>query len=287
LKCSRDRMRRLQRQIVEMYGEGCSVKEIAQQTGCTRQTIYRVLRSNNVRLQGLREPSSFKGRRHSEESKQKNRLAHLGKEPGNKFHRVNEGYFEFIDSPEKAYWLGFIMADGCVHERRGTWYFHWTSKDREVLDRFLSDIGATYRVKAMGSGFYHISFANQRFVKHLMSHGVIPNKTFRSEFPDLDQSLISHFARGLFDGDGSMCLLHGRQLCLTFAGGSFALLDRLRRIISGTTGADRKQLYGGGGCYRLVYYGSNAVKVGSWLYQDARRYLSRKRAIFESFLGRC
>ena len=27
---------------------------------------------------------------------------------------LNESYFETIDSEEKAYWLGFILADGCL-----------------------------------------------------------------------------------------------------------------------------------------------------------------------------
>ena len=31
----------------------------------------------------------------------------------------NEKYFEKIDSPEKAYWLGFIAADGNIYKREG------------------------------------------------------------------------------------------------------------------------------------------------------------------------
>lgn len=28
--------------------------------------------------------------------------------------KFNEDYFELIDTPEKAYFLGFIFADGCL-----------------------------------------------------------------------------------------------------------------------------------------------------------------------------
>ena len=31
-----------------------------------------------------------------------------------KKYSVNESFFDIIDTEEKAYWLGFIMADGCI-----------------------------------------------------------------------------------------------------------------------------------------------------------------------------
>src|SRR5438105_237351 len=34
-----------------------------------------------------------------------------------KRYKVNENYFKVIDTEEKAYWLGFITADGCIHDR--------------------------------------------------------------------------------------------------------------------------------------------------------------------------
>lgn len=35
-------------------------------------------------------------------------------------HQVDEDYFEKIDSPEKAYWLRMLYADGCVSPSRRT-----------------------------------------------------------------------------------------------------------------------------------------------------------------------
>ena len=31
-------------------------------------------------------------------------------------HNLNKEYFKNIDTEEKAYWLGFIAADGCVYK---------------------------------------------------------------------------------------------------------------------------------------------------------------------------
>ena len=33
-------------------------------------------------------------------------------------YKYNENFFEKIDSPRKAYWLGFLYADGCILDQR-------------------------------------------------------------------------------------------------------------------------------------------------------------------------
>lgn len=34
--------------------------------------------------------------------------------------RLNENYFSIIDSPTKAYWLGFLFTDGSVNQHKGS-----------------------------------------------------------------------------------------------------------------------------------------------------------------------
>lgn len=47
-------------------------------------------------------------------------------------------YFKIIDSPKKAYWLGFICADGCIYKNGGK--LTLMVKDKEICDKFKSDI---------------------------------------------------------------------------------------------------------------------------------------------------
>ena len=35
-------------------------------------------------------------------------------------HNLNKDYFKNIDNEEKAYWLGFIAADGCIYKMSKT-----------------------------------------------------------------------------------------------------------------------------------------------------------------------
>ena len=49
---------------------------------------------------------------------------------------LNEAFFEIIDSEEKAYWLGFIAADGCVYRR--TLSINLNIKDKAHLEKLIA-----------------------------------------------------------------------------------------------------------------------------------------------------
>ena len=56
----------------------------------------------------------------------------------NHSYKANYRIFENIDTPEKAYWLGFIAADGCVYvrEKNATIRIAIKSSDKEHLEKF-------------------------------------------------------------------------------------------------------------------------------------------------------
>ena len=67
----------------------------------------------------------------------------------NKKFKVNDDYFEIIDTEEKAYWLGFLYADGCV-ARKGNYYnikIDQALYDYEHVLKFKEAINSTYPVK--------------------------------------------------------------------------------------------------------------------------------------------
>lgn len=46
-------------------------------------------------------------------------------------YKINENYFEKIDSENKAYWIGFISADGNVYKNKLS--IELNNKDDELL----------------------------------------------------------------------------------------------------------------------------------------------------------
>lgn len=117
---------------------------------------------------------------------------------------LNESFFKDIDTPRKAYWLGFIAADGCITDSN---YFAIGLKDEEPLLELKKDLnysGDVYSPKSNnGKTYYRINFSSKIMCDDLMSHGIFPKKSMTyNDLPKIRHGLIRHFIRGYFDGDG-------------------------------------------------------------------------------------
>lgn len=128
----------------------------------------------------------------------------------------NENYFEKIDTPEKAYWLGFIYTDGYV-TTGNRWGIELGIQDKAHLENLMKDLDSNIsikeRIRKNGTVSCQFQIKNKKMYDDLYDKGVIRNKTEVLEFPNTDvvgEELIPHFIRGLFDGDGSY-LYHYRD----------------------------------------------------------------------------
>ena len=122
---------------------------------------------------------------------------------------LNEHYFDFIDTQDKAYLLGLLYADGC--NSNGHIFIRLQAKDRDVLDKMNialdSDRPLRFIDYSSRSGYcqnqYSLEIVNQYMSNQLSLLGMIPNKSLVLEFPQwMKVELYPHFIRGYFDGDG-------------------------------------------------------------------------------------
>ena len=52
-------------------------------------------------------------------------------------YKYDINYFEVIDTEEKAYWLGFIYADGCIsNDNKQQLIIELCKQDKIVLEKF-------------------------------------------------------------------------------------------------------------------------------------------------------
>lgn len=126
---------------------------------------------------------------------------------------LNENYFEYIDSNDKAYWLGFISADGCIHKNK--YKLSFCIKDSDILQKFNIAISSGHPIRYYESydkrtlktySQYSLQICSKKFCNFIKSHGVDENKSKIFDFPKIEEQYYSHFIRGLYDGDGSIQL---------------------------------------------------------------------------------
>lgn len=126
---------------------------------------------------------------------------------GVKYLSYNKDYFNKIDNPTKAYWLGFLYADGytTIDNR---WGLEIMLSDKEHLQNLLDEIEYTGRMrgrKRKNTETCSVLIKNRDMTNALKQKGVIPNKTEVLTFPDqdiLNPLFYCDFIRGFFDGDG-------------------------------------------------------------------------------------
>lgn len=119
-------------------------------------------------------------------------------------------FFYEIDTKEKAYWLGFITADGYVNEDRNFLQIHLQWSDRLHLEKFLRAIRAEDRIKVKkeyhsitGKPIATVFLSGKEMIECLVKQGVCQNKSNNEKPPkNIPDNLLPDYIRGLWDGDG-------------------------------------------------------------------------------------
>lgn len=207
-------------------------------------------------------------------------------------------------SPELAYLLGYTWADGCVAQRNGrpkSINFQCVGDDRELLEQIRTVTGTkqpvrdipgitikgtlpdtkdrTYQCRPAARLIIHSADVADILVRE---HGIVPRKS-RVDAPyptNIPNELLSHFARGNFDGDGCLSIVdthEARMVTFIFLGSSQFLLGMTRQI-SRVVGIKEPVVTSRQGCSRATWGAKvDALKLCKWLYKDATIFLARKK----------
>lgn len=121
----------------------------------------------------------------------------------------NSKIFEKIDSEEKAYWLGFLYADGYVDPIKGELILGLGQKDEEHIVKFQNFLAtdAPYQDKINNNNrpYRFFRLYDKRITEDLGRQGLYAKKSLSLEPKmDMDDKWLVPWSRGLFDGDGSI-----------------------------------------------------------------------------------
>lgn len=127
---------------------------------------------------------------------------------------LNQDYFGEIDTPEKAYWLGFITADGGVGASGGDFFLRVELARIDIghLRKLASALESDAPVRLTRQNCASITFHSKRLVEGLAALGVTERKSLVVT-PPLERltSLQTHYWRGLWDGDGHVSVRANRR----------------------------------------------------------------------------
>lgn len=203
---------------------------------------------------------------------------------------IKEDFFDDIDSEAKAYFLGFLYADGYNNTDRYSVALSLQDKDRQILEKLNSLIQPTKPLQFVitkaisNSNQYRLVIANKRISQRIAELGCPKAKTFNIEFPSfMPRTLISHFVRGYFDGDGSI----GKTNCCIVATHSFclSLTEIFKRELEITPYLRTRHPERNHNIRMLEISGGRQLRrFLKWLYKDATIYMQRKYEKFKQHI---
>jgi len=105
----------------------------------------------------------------------------------------------------KAYWLGFLAADGYVY--KNYLCLGISEKDLEHLKKFKNFMEVKNKIEENDiTNSVRIRIGNKKLVKNLKRYNIRPRKSYMNEslIEYIPDSMKGFFIAGFFDGDGSV-----------------------------------------------------------------------------------
>lgn len=197
-------------------------------------------------------------------------------------------------SPEFAYAVGLLTADGCL-SKDGR-HLDFTSKDKSLVLLFRKCLGLTIKISDKYSGAgnkaHHLQFGDVLFYGFLMDIGLTPAKSKTIKSVSVPDKYFIDFLRGYFDGDGCSYSYYDAQFpksfrfYISFMSASPAFLlwlqDKIQGVldIKGSIGHYKDKSY-----VQLKYSKKEAIVLSKNMYYRTgvphlrRKYLKVRKAL--------
>lgn len=250
----------------EMYLNGSSINYITKKLGISSSRFSNYLKDNGIEVKQMRHKIYFKN-----------------------------DTFNKINTEEKAYWLGFLYADGNVRSGdRSGMEIGLSKKDVNHLYKFRDFLESAHKISfrknKLGESC-RISISDAQMHSDLINLGCTPRKSLTLKFPTYNQvpkHLHRHFIRGYFDGDGGITITE-KTTSINILG-TKEFLEGIKKYVKTL---ENKKLYPmrydekNKNTFRIQFEGKKDIKCFlEYLYKDSQIYLDRKYEKYINFVCR-
>lgn len=254
--------------LKNLYVKGYSTKEIGQKFSLSPSCIRDYL--NRLRFKLKRELKNYK---------------------------INENFFNKVNTSEKAYWLGFLYADGYVNEKHFYIRLNLADKDINHIRKFKKSIKSSHPIKyvilperriengklILSAKQPRVSIYNKKIVIALKKLGCRQGKSLNLVFPTRKQvpdKFLSHFIRGYFDGDGSTWINPKGQKFIGLSG-TKRFLESVSKIFEKKLSITKSSVYKNKRGNKISYFciGGNIKtnKISDFLYKNSNKNIEMER----------
>jgi DNA-binding transcriptional regulator WhiA len=204
---------------------------------------------------------------------------------------IDSNYFSVINTEEKAYWLGFLAADGSIGNNNDI-ELALKYDDKDHVEKFKKALNSKHKIGEKTINLNGKVFKAARIVMRdtklhddLCKYGVCSNKSFITRFPfEIPKEFYKDFLRGYFDGDGSIYSYNQANGKLRYeiaiSTGSIDMVNDLIQVVKEETNLFLK-FREARTCYDVRLYTQEHIKdFLKYLYEDASIYLDRKYELY-------
>ncbi len=192
-------------------------------------------------------------------------------------------FFDSIDTPVKAYFLGLLAADGWLHKKMTHIGLTVQPGDINILECFIQELGTPINILEKKDASkrliaYEMFICSMHMCQTLSSWGITSGKSRTLELlQPIPFPLQRHFVRGVWDGDG-----HVTNVDYGLVSGSEAFINQVEGMIHAAGLEITKRYDRSSNCHRL-YGGRTNPETVRWMYHDAYPVLKRKADQFSRF----
>lgn len=306
----------MEKEIIKKYQEGKSISQLLIEfPNYNRRQINKIFAENNITIRGGRKKKDLTQEQVKEAkalindgallidlSKHFNldretmgiKLKELGLEIKNT-KRINRhlksDYFQTIDSPIKAYWLGFLFTDGSVdhYKATGRIRLQLQASDLEILEKFQEDLCIESKIiydKRPNSVCCSVEFVDEQIYNDLAKYDIIPNKTYNiSNIPyqKIPKEYRAAFALGLFDGDGNLFCSddYSKDVAFGYTAYHKTEVEDFQKLINELVPEVSKNKIYFTSAWHTQWRGRlQVLSILDILYKDCPRFLKRKHDIY-------
>lgn len=298
--------------IIKEYLNGKSISYLIDKyPSYNRRKINKILKDNNITIRGGRRKKNLTEEQIEEIKKMieegaflkeiaqhynfdqttmKLRLDELGLKIINKNRvnrRIKSDFFSNIDTPIKAYWLGFLFTDGSVdhYKKTGRIRLQLQEADLEILKKFKEDLQLDCKIiydKRKNSTCCSVEFVDEQIFNDLGKYNIIPNKTYEvNHIPveKIPEKYLNSYALGLFDGDGSLSISNdcSKNVTINYTAYHETEVQDFQKLINKLVGIEKNNKNFYTSAWHTQWRGRlQVLNILDCLYKDCPRFLKRK-----------